>query len=144
MNDDDFRGFVDDLLDKGKIKFMAFEANKERDYLEKHREIFTLRPRSDVTKKFVATPVGYFSATKIAEVMPKYDSYKAEWVRKSGFGSKEEWDNELCERAKDYSMLYREPLIVSYNLYHLISIDRYLEGKDIPEVFVKKPFEKPK
>ena len=85
-DDDDFRGFVDDLLDKGKIKFMTFEAGKEKDFLEKHREIFTLRPRSDVTKKFVATSVGYFFATKVAQVMPKYDSYKAVWVRKSGFG----------------------------------------------------------
>lgn len=140
MNNNDVHDFIAELIDKGKIKYMAFEKNKVRDHLEKHQEVFTLRPYSHVNEKFVeTTSAGYFFATKVAQVMPKYTNYKDEWIQKSGFESKEEWDNELCEI---YSY-YREPLIDLYNLYHLISIDRYLEG-DIPKAFIKKPFEKPK
>jgi len=153
MSNNDVHGFIDELLDKGKFKFMAFEANKVRDYLEKQQEVFTLRPLSNVTEKFVETPVGYFFAVKVAQVMPVSTNYENEWIEKSGFGSKKEWDNALCEMAKDYGISYwkplyemakehnisdRGPLINLYNLYHLISIDRYFNGKDIPEAFVKK------
>ena len=136
--------FIDELLDKGRFKFMAFGKNKSRDYLEKHQEVFTLRPLSGVTEKFVETPVGVFYAVKIAQITPKTTNYKDEWIQKSGFETKKEWDTALCEIAKDYSMLYQEPLIYLCNLYHLISINRYLKGEDVPKSFIKKPFEKAK